>query len=117
MRFSLVSLLLFDAKGVGMWILFSLSLLCLLFVDAKDGGDPHYREMNKQLRDNARVTLLLKEDVQTDDFSKLHSHDMDNYHQLLPSVFRNIGLKSFDYSCSVRKGFERYHTVREVLIA
>ena len=51
----------FDVKGVEMWILFSLLLLCLLFVDAKDGGDPHYREMNKQLRDNARVTLLLKD--------------------------------------------------------
>ena len=92
-----------------------LSVCFILFADAvKDDEDPHYREMNKQVRNNAGLTLLLKEDLQADDFTKLHGRTMDNYHELLISVFKRTGIKYFDYSCSVRESFKLYHSVQEV---
>ena len=96
-----------------------LTVLWFLFPDSfavatKNDEDPHYREMNKQVRNNAGLTLLLKEDLQVDDFAKSHGRVMDTYHELLVSAFKRTGIKSFDYSCSVREGFERYHAVKEV---
>ena len=97
-----------------------LTLLWFLFPDSfvvatKHDDDPHYREMNKQVRNNAGLTLLLKEDLQVDDFAKSHGHVMETYYDLLVSAFKKTGIKSFDYSCSVREGFGRYHAVKEVI--
>lgn len=108
-----------------MWLDGSLSVLhlhivlwCLcadpFVIATKNADDPHYREMNKQVRNNAGLTLLLKEDLQIDDYAKLHGRVMDNYHELLTAAFRRVGIKSFDYSCSVREGYARYHSVQEV---